>query len=582
MNKTVTVNIGGIVFHIEEQAYDQLRKYLEAIKGYFTSSDGRDEIIQDIESRIAEMFSDRIGSSRQVITPDDVNFVIDALGRPEQVAGADEKDNGSNTHAGTNFIPPSAGYKRLYRDPDDKVIGGVCSGISHYIGIDPIWLRLIFLIALVLYGTGVVLYLILLVIIPKAKTTSEKLQMKGQPVNIDNIRRSIEDEVQDIKSRISGSGMARSSKGTISNFFDAIGAILSAALKFFIGFIGVILSIVLLSLMFALFIVLLAMAGIIPNAEIPMFLTHSFLDSWQLNILTTGLTLVIGIPALVLLYRIFRSLFKLKGESKYFYYGAAIIWVFGLLMSIWMGVDIGQEFREKDTHRMEIPIRQPSNDTIHLALLNPYGNNDDNYITSGWVFGDEWAVNNNHDTIRVSDVELDVQRADGNEFELIRITEGRGRSRKIAEQYTRGLTYEIEQENNVLRVADNYILPSDVKFRGQKIRLILKVPVGKSVFLGESTQDVIYDVKNVTNTYDGDMVGHTWTMTERGLECINCGFENESGSPMEKGNKGEVKIKINGKEMNVNNSDDSISLESKDIKININSDGIVIDAQDKK
>lgn len=582
MNKTVTVNIGGMVFHIEEQAYDQLRKYLEAIKGYFTTSDGRDEIIQDIESRIAEMFSDRIGSSRQVITPDDVNFVINALGRPEQVAGADEKDNGSNTNAGKNFVPPSSGYKRLYRDPDDKVIGGVCSGISHYIGVDPIWLRLAFGIALVFYGSGVLLYLILLVIIPKAKTTTEKLEMKGQPVNIDNIRRSIDDEVQDIKSRISGSGIGRTSKGTISNFFDAIGAILAAALKFIIGFIGVIMAIVLISLLFAMFMVLLGMAGLIPNADIPLFLTQSFLDSWQVNMLTTGLALVIGIPALVLLYRIVRSLFKLKGESKYFYYGAAILWGFGLLMSIWMGVDIGQEFREKDTHRIEIPISQPSNDTIHLALLNPYGNNDDNYITTGWVFGDEWAVNKNHDTIRVSDVELDVQRADGNEFELIRITEGRGRSRKIAEQYTRGLTYEIEQENNILRVADNYILPSDVKFRGQKIRLILKVPVGKSVFLGESTEDVIYDVKNVTNTYDGDMVGHTWTMTERGLECINCGFDNESSGQKAEENNDDVKIKINGRDVDVNTSNDSINLDNKDIKIKINSDGVLIDAKDKK
>jgi hypothetical protein len=101
MNKTVTVNIGGMVFHIEEQAYDQLKKYLEAIRGYFTSSDGRDEIIQDIESRVAEMFTERIGSSRQVVVSSDVEHVINTMGRPEQVAGADEENADKNASSGS-------------------------------------------------------------------------------------------------------------------------------------------------------------------------------------------------------------------------------------------------------------------------------------------------------------------------------------------------------------------------------------------------------------------------------------------------------------------------------------------------
>src|SRR4051812_34482068 len=99
MNKTVTVNIGGMVFHIEELAYEKMKKYLEAIRGYFTSSDGRDEIIQDIESRMAEMFNERIGTARQVVTEDDVEYVINTMGKPEQVAGEDEE---SNQHSYSN------------------------------------------------------------------------------------------------------------------------------------------------------------------------------------------------------------------------------------------------------------------------------------------------------------------------------------------------------------------------------------------------------------------------------------------------------------------------------------------------
>ena len=135
MNKTVTVNIGGMVFHIEEHAYDKLKKYLEAIRGYFTTSDGRDEIIQDIESRIAEMFTERIGSNRQVVVEADVEFMIDTMGRPEQVAGETDDDSNSTNNTNQTYQSTSrTGHRRLYRDPEDKVVGGVCSGISYYFG----------------------------------------------------------------------------------------------------------------------------------------------------------------------------------------------------------------------------------------------------------------------------------------------------------------------------------------------------------------------------------------------------------------------------------------------------------------
>ncbi|MBK7966830.1 MAG: PspC domain-containing protein [Bacteroidetes bacterium] len=335
MNKTVTVNIGGMVFHIEEQAYDQLKKYLEAIRGYFTSSDGRDEIIQDIESRVAEMFTERIGTSRQVVIASDVEHVINTMGRPEQVAGADEEKSefgaGNNSTGG---FSEAKGYRRLYRDPDDKVVGGVCSGISHYIGIDPIWLRLIFAIAFFVMGSGFLLYLLLLVIVPKAKTTSEKLEMKGQAVNIDNIKKTIEEEVEDIKTRISGKRSSRGGSSRIANFFEAIGAIIVAAIKFFVGFIGVIIAIVLIALLFALFVTLLGMSGVIGGDSLPIFLTNFFLESWQVNTGMFALALVIGIPIIVILYRIARSLFKFKTESKLFNYSTGILWIVGLLLTI--------------------------------------------------------------------------------------------------------------------------------------------------------------------------------------------------------------------------------------------------------
>ena len=145
MNKTLSVNIGGMVFHVEENAYQNLNSYLDAIRGYFTTSDGRDEIIQDIEARIAEMFHERLGESRQVVTSDDVEHVISTLGRPEQYLMGDEEPV---EQGATKESTSKRSYRRLYRDPDDRIIGGVCAGLSHYIGLDPIWLRLAFAISL--------------------------------------------------------------------------------------------------------------------------------------------------------------------------------------------------------------------------------------------------------------------------------------------------------------------------------------------------------------------------------------------------------------------------------------------------
>ncbi|MFN0187186.1 MAG: PspC domain-containing protein [Bacteroidia bacterium] len=595
MNKTVTVNIGGMVFHIEEQAYDQLKKYLEAIRGYFTTSDGRDEIIQDIESRVAEMFTERIGTSRQVVIASDVEHVINTMGRPEQVAGADEetseKKSSFNAAGSTS---EGRGYRRLYRDPDDKVVGGVCSGISHYIGIDPIWLRLIFAIAFFVMGTGLLLYILLLVIVPKAKTTSEKLEMKGQAVNIDNIKKTIEEEVEDIKSRISGKGSSRGGSSRIANFFEAIGAIIVAAIKFFVGFIGVIIAIVLIALLFALFVTLLGMSGVIGDESLPIFLTKFFLESWQINTGMLAIALVVGIPLIVILYRIARSLFKFKSESKLFNYSTGILWIVGMLLTIWLGINISSQFRNSNTDRIVIPIVQPQSNTLYLAAMDETYSRMEDYDSDNLNWDtDSWGINSDQDSVSYDDVELTVQRAEGNEFELVRITTSRGTNRKNAELNSRKIVYPILQKDSIIHFAKSYIIPQGVRYRGQKIRLILKVPEGKSVFLGQEIEDVIYDIKNVTNTWDNDMVGHTWTMTSRGLECLNCNLDestsinyNYSGDNDEFENSNDkdnnVKVRVNGKNIDINSDEDTINWDNKDVKIKINGNGVVIDAKEKK
>ena len=173
MNKTVTVNIGGIVFHIDENAYERFKQYLESIRVHFVGSDGHDEIMQDIESRIAEMFQERIKDQKQVITISDVEEVTAIMGKPEQFGDEESKEKGKE-------IDPSEikVKRRLFRNPDDNLLGGVCSGISEYFNLDPIWIRGAFAAAFFLGGSGFLLYLILWIIIPKANKVKNQNLLK--------------------------------------------------------------------------------------------------------------------------------------------------------------------------------------------------------------------------------------------------------------------------------------------------------------------------------------------------------------------------------------------------------------------
>jgi phage shock protein PspC (stress-responsive transcriptional regulator) len=588
MNKTVTVNIGGMVFHIEEHAYEKLKKYLEAIRGYFTTSDGRDEIIQDIEGRIAEMFAERIGTSRQVVTDPDVDFVIDTLGRPEQVAGADDdagNKNNSNNSNTFNSTTGDKGYRRLYRDPDDKVVGGVCSGISHYIGADPIWLRLIFAVAFFVFGSGFVLYLILLVIVPKAKTTSEKLEMKGQPVNIDNIKKTIEDEVEDIKSRLNGNGPAfkRGTSG-IARFFEGLGAALIAILTIAVKFFGGILAFILIVILFALFVGLLGITGIIGDASVPLFLSNVLLNNTQLTLAAFALGLTVGIPVLALLFRIIRSLFKLKAESRTLNYFSSVLFGIGVVLCFYLFAVISKEFKVREEYRTSIVINQLNSDTLRLDKLPMDKYNAEWYDDVHVIDQDLFTTSVTGDSIRFNMVEMDIIKADGDQFEMTRIVKGRGRNRRDAENNLRNIDYKYEQVGNEFKLADNFSLANGIKYRGQKIKIVLKVPVGKSVYLSHDMGEIIYDVKNVTNTYDLEMVGRTWTMTDEGLDCIGCNLPDENNDDRRRVNRSDVKVRIDGKNVDVTNDEvkDTIDWDNKDVKIQINKDGVVIDAKEKK
>jgi phage shock protein PspC (stress-responsive transcriptional regulator) len=191
MKITVSINLGGYSFNIDEDAYSELKRYLKNLELHFAGEESSSEILSDIETRMAELFRTKLTTYKQVITIADVNQVISVLGTPEDIS-----DN-EGTSARDKFSSP--GYHRMYRDPDHRLIGGVCSGIGAYWNVDPLIVRIIFVALTLAGGIGAMVYLILYIVLPVARTTAQKIEMKGEPVNIHNITESVKKEFNEVR-----------------------------------------------------------------------------------------------------------------------------------------------------------------------------------------------------------------------------------------------------------------------------------------------------------------------------------------------------------------------------------------------
>ena len=201
MNKTISINIKGLVFNIEEEAYQILERYLNRLRSIFGNEEGSEEILDDIESRIAELFSEKITNNYQAIVISDVEDIIEIMGRPEDYSSMSEEEEESETQTKSSSTSESterSKSRRLYRDPDAAVVGGVCSGIAHYLGWEALWVRVLFIL-FAFSGFSILVYIILYIIVPEAASTTEKLEMKGEPVNIDNIKKKVSEGFEDTK-----------------------------------------------------------------------------------------------------------------------------------------------------------------------------------------------------------------------------------------------------------------------------------------------------------------------------------------------------------------------------------------------
>ncbi|CAN5303880.1 hypothetical protein BH09BAC1_BH09BAC1_04420 [soil metagenome] len=522
MNKTVSINLAGQVFQIDELAYERLWKYLEAIKQRYANTKGGADIISDIESRFAEMFYEALGTARKVVSMADVEQVITIMGQPEEFEATlgDDDDPIYNATGGANTASGEKIQRRLFRNPDDKVIGGVASGLSAYFGIaDPIWMRLLFLFTFWAFGSGFLLYLVLMVLVPKAQTASEKLQMRGAPINIDNIEKTIREELNDLENRLNNAaGRGDRARGVLSKLVDFIATVLRLVFKVlgkFIGFLFALLGIVLLM-------------GLVLGISIPSMveggfsfhmLSHLFTSDGHIVAAVLGFGLLVFIPCMFLLYSGVAILLNRRISFRGIGLTSIGLALVGIILVVYTVSNVHAQTNVTRKHYESITLAPPIDGIMRIELFKDE-RNEDNFEGVLWSDGD---FREQGDTLLAQNITFTIVKASGTEYLLEKTISASGIDSDAAHERANHIKYNIAQDSARLYLPRFFAFPALDKIREQEINLVLHVPEGGSVFLNGNVVALIDDIKNVTNTYDGHMVNHTWKMMPPGLTCLDCG-----------------------------------------------------------
>jgi len=509
MKKTFNANIGGIVFQIDEDAYMKLESYLKRIRSYFSKTEGGEDIIQDIEARIAEVLKEHL-KNRTIVTIADIDKVIQDMGVPEDFGA--EEEGPEPAQEKTEYRQQSS--RRFYRNPDHKVLGGVCSGIGAYFGIDPVWIRLAFIAIVLFGGTGILLYIILWIISPEAKTASEKLEMRGERVNISNIEKTIKDEAgnikqtvsdfaksteeavrsgaQRIKEEVGSKNINKSARGVfydLGSFFKRFGKIV---LKIF----AVIAVIIGFSFLVSLFLGLIGIGAFTFPFVSDFIFERAVHSTWAI----VGFILLIGIPILVLIIRSLMYLLNIKFKrsaypNRIITATFSTLWLVAIVIMFFMIIRVASDFQRKGVYTTSIEI--PGVDSLILDM----NERDYEAYEEGWrstapiFFIDDDYIHISDDTIFLGNIELSIQESSAENFELVTHYSARGKSRSKARNRAEKINYQYSLTDSLLVLESDFNIVGQL-WRHQKVRMVLKVPENKKAILNEKVKSITRDNNN--------------------------------------------------------------------------------------
>ena len=642
MKRVININFQGRVIPIEESAYDILKRYVESLNVYFSNEEGKDEIINDIESRIAELFGEMLKKGSTCISDDDVEKIIDSMGRPadfeEQGAGSsttENKESNQTKKEQTNFQQTDT-VKRLYRDENNKILGGVCSGIANYFGTDPVIIRIISVICFGIvfvpyiilwiavpsnasnvigasrkrlfrdmdekvvagvcsglahyFGVSVwiprvlfllpfisfafhfthigwwgfphflnlsfspgsfIIYVILWLALPEAKTTADKLEMRGEKVDLNNIKNTIQTDMVNFFKKAEQQGKGFSNKANqwgqefsekasewseefkdkvkdksqqystemASNkrnrgFGDVIAIIFKAFAYFIIG-------VVMFSVLCALFGLGIALTGCMQYRD--------FILNNQMDIIFAWGTLIlfIWVPVVGIITFFIRRLAKLKAGSKLIRYTFVSLWLVGLFCFISLIVSLAHSFHYNN-HGVEENV-QLNNATINKleVMALPHSKFWDR---SRWLRFEPFAQID-EDTAYIQNVRIRIVQSIDDSFHVNMVKLAKGSSKSNADLIARNIQYNIVQKDSLLLLDKGILITPENKFRNQCIVLTVHVPKGKKIKINNNArfgEDVhvsfgVNEDNDWNYNYDDDKSydwkpGVEYIMTDKGLK----------------------------------------------------------------
>lgn len=590
MKKNISINISGIIFHIEEDGYEVLKKYLDSINKYFSSFEDSSEILSDIESRIAEIFLTKLNEGKQIITAEDVNSLVTTMGSVSDFKAAEEQEFAEPTgkQAGPQPEPKKAqsqqsaytAPKQLFRDQARKILGGVCAGLGNYFNVDPVWVRLLFalltagwgfgvLVYLVMWivvpgsyeldepqvtkklyrdnerkvlggvsgglaayfgvdiivirllfvitaffgGLGLVAYIVLWVVLPAAVSITDKMQMQGEPVTLSNIESNIK----------KGLNMQEGEESVIVKIllfpFRLIGLILTGLGKILVPLaevirvaFGILITFLGLSWVFAIIVSAGILFGLISGIYVPVHwgvpFNEAAIPMEAISRAIPSMTAVAGfvgalIPGLMI------TLLGISAIAKRIVFNNTVGWTIFILFLVSVGVlsatvpKIVYDFKEAGEVKVE-NIYDLNGKTAVLKLRE--------------VGLDEYDA-----------ASLSLKGYDGKEFKLVQYFESQGNSRQIAIENTKMVEYTVAVEDSVFIFDSNLLFKKGAVFRAQRLNMTLYIPYDYPFVL----DDNVYRLLSLYTDYD-KRNGNTWMITkEKYLKCISCPEEttlNEDGS----------------------------------------------------
>jgi phage shock protein PspC (stress-responsive transcriptional regulator) len=601
MKKIININFHSRVIPIEESAYEILQQYIESLRRHFANEEGREEIISDIENRFAELFSETLKKGAACITDADVNTIIVSMGRPEEFEGEDSTGTASSAKAGSQQQYGSqpnwqnaAGQpesRRLYRADNDKILGGVCAGLANYLRLDPAIVRIIFALMTLGWGSGVLLYIILWIILPtrslpvtvrkrlyrnsddrviggvagglaayfhidvwiprlifalplivsilasivrhafwfhwddsvfftggfggtlfiayivlwivlpEAVSASEKLEMRGEKVDLESIKNTIKSDLESFKGRAKemsaemqerfqqvGSQVRQNTqtwtteagpaiRKSGSGFGHAVGVLFKAFFLFIAGIIAFSLMMVLIGLVFR-------GDGIL---HLKGYVLEGF---WQNFLAWGGFFCFLVIPVIALLTWLIRRISGTRSRSHYLGYTFGTLWVLGLIGVIVLAGMIMNNFRSRQHVEQAVELAQPQHGKLVVRVNKPTNR----YEDTDWWFDFDMGRNSpfytlNDDSILLTTVRVKILKSDDSGYHANLIKISRGSSGSIAKSSAGNIQFHVEQADSTLSLPQGFAITRGEKFRNQQVRVEIAVPVGKRVLVSSTIDD---------------------------------------------------------------------------------------------